>query len=204
MHRFRHALFAFAISAAPLFAETSTWQVDPAHTAAQFTVRHMMISNVKGEFGKVTGTAQYDAADPSKGSVDVTIDATSLTTRNDNRDKHLRSADFFDVEKYPTLTFKSTKVESAGSGKLKLTGDLTIHGTTKQVTFNVDGPTPPIKDQRGAQHMGASATTTINRKDFGLVWNRAMDGGGVVVSDEVTITIDAEFVKQPAKTAALR
>ena len=156
----------------------------------------MMISNVKGDFGKMTGTVQYDAADVSKTGIDATIDAASINTRVEGRDKDLRSANFFDVEKYPTLTFKSKRVESAGSGKLKLVGDLTMHGTTREVTLDVDGPTPAIKDQRGNLHMGASAATKINRKDFGLTWNRTLDGGGVVLSDEVAIVIDVELVKR--------
>jgi polyisoprenoid-binding protein YceI len=180
----------------PAAAAAETWQIDPSHSAAQFTVRHMMISNVKGEFGKIAGSIQYDSADLSKTAIEATIDAASINTRVENRDKHLRSADFFDVEKYPTLTFKSKRVETAGPGKLKVTGDLTMRGTTREVVLDVEGPTEAIKDQRGNLHMGASATTKINRKDFGLVWNRALDGGGVVVGDEVAIAIDVELIKR--------
>ena len=179
-------------------AQSDTWQIDPAHSAAQFTIRHMMISNVKGDFGKMSGTVQYDPADVTKTGIDATIDAASINTRVEGRDKDLRSPNFFDVEKYPTLTFKSKRVESAGGGKLKLVGDLTMHGTTREVTMDVDGPTPAIKDPRGNMHMGASAATKINRKDFGLTWNRALDGGGVVLSDEVAIVIDVELVKHAA------
>ncbi len=190
------AVLEFAALLLPAAAATDTWQIDPSHSAAQFTVRHMMISNVKGEFGKVAGSVQYDPADPSKTAIEATIDAASINTRVENRDKHLKSADFFDVEKYPTLTFKSKRVESGGAGKLKLIGDLTMHGTTKEVALAVEGPTPAIKDQRGNLHMGASASTTVNRKDWGLTWNSALDGGGVVVGDEVAIVIDVELIKR--------
>jgi polyisoprenoid-binding protein YceI len=189
---------AVAALATSAVAQVNTWQIDPNHSAAQFSVRHMMISTVRGAFTKMSGTAQYDPADLSKTVVEVTIDAASVDTRSDGRDKDLRSPNFFDVEKFPNLTFKSTHTEATGSGKLKLTGDLTIHGVTKQVVFDVDGPTPPIKDQRGNLHMGASATTKINRKDFGLMWNAVIEGGGVMVSDEVTITMDVELVHRAA------
>ncbi|MFB3825790.1 MAG: YceI family protein [Bryobacteraceae bacterium] len=181
-----------------VFAQEPVWEIDPAHSAAQFTVRHMMISNVKGEFTKMKGTVRYDPADPAKAAVEATIEAASINTRVEGRDKHLRSADFFDVAQYPTIAFKSKRVENAG-GKLKLIGDLTMHGTTREVALDVDGPTPPVKDQRGTLHMGASATTKINRKDFGLTWSRPLDGGGVVVGDEVSIVIDLELVQRPAR-----
>jgi polyisoprenoid-binding protein YceI len=188
---------AVAALASSAVAQVSTWQIDSGHSAAQFTVRHMMISNVTGSFQKMSGTVQYDPADISKTVVDVTIDAASVDTRNDSRDKDLRSDSFFDVQKYPTLAFKSTHAEAAGPGKIKLSGDLTIHGVTKQVSFDVDGPTPPINMQ-GSMRMGASARTVINRKDFGLMWNRLIEGGGAVVSDNVTINLDVELVKRAA------
>jgi len=183
--------------AAPLVSQAATWQIDPNHSAAQFSVRHMMISTVRGQFQKMTGTAEFDPANPAKSGIDVTIDAASVDTRQEMRDKDLKSPNFFDVEKYPTLTFKSKRVVAAGPGKLKLTGDLTIHGTTKEVTFDVDGPTAPIKDQRGTQHVGASATTTISRKDFGMLYNKALETGGVLVGDEVNLTIDVEMTSKP-------
>jgi polyisoprenoid-binding protein YceI len=189
------AVAAFASSAA---AQVSAWQIDPNHSAAQFSVRHMMISTVRGAFTKMSGTVQYDPAELSKIVVEVTIDAASVDTRNDGRDKDLRSPNFFDVDKFPNLSFKSTHAEAAGPGKIKLTGDLTIHGVTKQVTFDVDGPSPPIKDPRGSLHMGASATTVINRKDFGLMWNNMVEGVGAIVSDNVTITLDVELVHRAA------
>ncbi|MBV9199357.1 MAG: YceI family protein [Alphaproteobacteria bacterium] len=176
-------------------AQTETWQIDPSHSAAQFSVRHLGISTVRGGFTKVSGTVQYDPADVTKTMVDVTIDANSIDTRIEMRDKDLRSANFFDVEKYPTITFKSKRVESAGQGKLKITGDLTIHGVTKEATLDVEGPTGPIKDQRGNLHAGASATTTISRKDFGMTADAGM------VGDDIHITIDTEMVKKAPAAA---
>ncbi len=196
-------LIAMGVSfaAASAAGQALTWQMDPNHSAAQFTVRHMMISNVSGQFNKMSGTVQYDPSDLSKTAIDVTIDAASVDTRAEGRDKDLRSANFFDVEKYPTLTFKSKRAEAAGAGKIKLTGDLTIHGVTKEVVFDVDGPTPSFKDPRGNLHMGAQARTKINRKEFGLMWNRTIENVGAVVSDDVSITIDVELVHQAAPPA---
>ncbi len=182
------ATFALAISAA---AEVTTWQIDPNHTAAQFSVRHLGISTVRGAFTKASGTVVYDPSDPSKTVIDVTIDANSVDTRVQMRDNDLRSPNFFDVAKYPTLTFKSTHVEAAGSGKLKVTGDLTIHGVTKQVVLDVDGPSEPMKDPRDKLHMGASASTKINRKDFGV------NGNPTAVGDDIAITIDVELTHTP-------
>jgi len=179
-----------AISAA---GQTETWQLDPPHSAAQFAVRHMGISTVRGTFTKMSGTVQYDPADPAKSSIDATIDAASVDSRVEMRDNDLRSPKFLDVQKFPTITFKSTRVEPAGTGKLKVTGDLTIHGVTKEVVLDVDGPSEPIKDPRGNVHMGASATTTINRRDFGV--------GNIpaaMVAENLTITIDLELVKAGA------
>lgn len=179
-----------AISAA---GQTETWQLDPAHSAAQFAVRHMGISTVRGTFNKVSGTVQYDPSDPAKTSIEATIDAASVDSRVEMRDNDLRSARFFDAAKYPAITFKSKRVESAGTGKLKVTGDLTMHGVTKEVVLDVDGPTAPIKDPRGNMHMGASATTTINRSDFGVGAIPA-----AVVAEQAAITIDLELVKPGA------
>jgi len=182
----------------PAAAASSTWQIDPNHSAAQFAVRHLAISTVRGAFTKVNGTIQFDDKDISKSSVEVTIDADSVDTRVPNRDKDLRSDHFFDVQKYPTITFKSTKVEQVEPGKLKVTGDLTIHGVTKPVVLDVEGPTAAVKDPWGNQRAAANATTKINRQDYGVKWNATMDGGGVVVGDDVTITIDVEMVQKPA------
>jgi len=187
---------ALALSSAPLFAQGSVWQVDASHTSTQFAVRHLMVSTVRGQFNKTTGTVTWDGKDFSKAVVDVVVDAGTINTREPRRDDHLRSADFFDVAKYPTLTFKSTKIEPAGAGKLKMTGDLTMRGVTRQVVFDVEGPTDPLKERNGLR-VGASATTKISRKEFGLTWNRALEAGGVTVSDEVAITIDIELVNRP-------
>ncbi len=173
----------------PAFGQVETWKIDPAHSSAQFAVRHLGISTVRGEFRKVSGSASYDPADPSKTSLEATIDATSVDTRVDMRDNDLRSPNFLDVQKYPTITFKSKRAESAGPGKLKITGDLTIHGVAKEVVLDVDGPTSPVKDPRGNVHVGASATTTVNRKDFGV------NGAPSMVGDQISITIDAELIK---------
>jgi polyisoprenoid-binding protein YceI len=172
------------------------WQIDPAHSAAHFSVRHLMISNVRGEFTKLTGSAQINPADPAKSAVEITIQAGSLNTREPQRDEHLRSSDFFDVAKYPTLTFRSKQIEALGAEDFKLTGDLTIHGVTKEVTFDVEGPTPSVKDPWGNIRAGVTASAKINRKDFGLVWNAVTEAGGVVVGDEVKITIEAELIQQ--------
>jgi polyisoprenoid-binding protein YceI len=171
------------------------WQLDPAHSAAHFSVRHLMISNVRGEFTKLTGNAQIDPADPAKSAVEITIEAGSLNTREPQRDEHLRSPDFFDVANYPTLTFRSKRVEPLGAETFKLIGDLTIRGVTRQVTFDVEGPTPSVKDPWGNVRAGVTASAKVNRKDFGLVWNALTEAGGVVVGDEVKITIDAELIQ---------
>jgi polyisoprenoid-binding protein YceI len=200
-HYVARAISAAALAAAlslPGAAASSTWQIDPNHSAAQFAVRHLAISTVRGAFTKVTGTVQLDSQDISKSSVEVTIDAASVDTRVADRDKDLRSDHFFDVAKYPTITFKSTKVEQVEPGKLKVTGDLTIHGVTKPVVLDVEGPTAPVKDPWGNQRAAVNATTKINRQDFGVKWNATMDGGGVVVGDDVAITIDAELVQKSA------
>ena len=178
----------------PAFAGTTTWQIDPKHSSAQFAVTHLMISTVRGEFHQLNGTVVVDDADISKSSVNVTIDATTVDTREPDRDKHLRSSDFFDVAKYPTMVFKSTKVESAGPGRLKITGDLTIRGVTKQAVLEVSAPKPPIKDPWGLQRTAVSGSTRINRQDFGVAWNKTLDAGGVVVGDEVNINLDVEMV----------
>lgn len=178
------------------FAQTSHWDIDPAHSVVEFSVRHMMVSNVRGEFTKLTGSLEGKGNDVTTAKISVTIDATSVSTREPKRDAHLSSPDFFDVAKYPALTFVSKNVEKAGEGKLKVTGDLTIHGITKEVVLDVEGPTPEMKDPWGGIRVGAHATTAINRKDFGLLWNKTLEAGGVLVGDEVAITIDVELVKK--------
>ncbi|HXR32845.1 MAG TPA: YceI family protein [Verrucomicrobiae bacterium] len=181
-------------------AGTTTWQIDPQHSSAQFGVTHLMISTVRGEFHGVKGTVALDDQDITRSTVNVTIDATSVDTREPDRDKHLKSPDFLDVANHPAITFKSTKVEQVSPGELKVTGDLTIRGVTKQVVLNVDGPKAPIKDPWGLQRSAVSATAKINRQDFGVSWNKTLDSGGVVVSDDVRITLDVEmFIPPPAK-----
>lgn len=185
-----------AILSLPPAAATSTWQIDPQHSSAQFSVRHMAISTVRGAFSKVTGTIVLDDKDITKSTVGVTIDVPSVDTREPARDNDLRSDRFFDAAHYPTMTFKSRKVEQLAPGKLKVTGDLTIRGTTKEVVLEVEGPTAPIKDPWSNLRAAASATTKINRQDFGVKWNATLDNGGVVVGDDVSITIDAEMIKK--------
>jgi polyisoprenoid-binding protein YceI len=193
MSRFVLIVLTALAMAATAAAQAGTWQIDPNHSAAQFSVRHLGVSTVRGAFTKVSGTAKYDPADPSKTSLDATIDANSVDTRVEMRDKDLRSPHFFEVEKYPTITFHSKQAKAQGSGKLQITGDLTIHGVTKEVVLDVDGPSAAVKDPWGNQRIGASATTKINRNDFGV------SGAPGVVGDEITITIDTELIQPQPK-----
>ena len=183
------ALVTFA--ALPAFAQTTTWQVDPAHTNSQFAVKHLGISTVRGQFTKTTGQIRIDEKDITKSQLEVTVDTTTLDTRVEGRDKDVKSANYLDVEKFPTMTFKSRSITVAGEGKLKLDGDLTIHGVTRQVTFDVDGPSQTITDPWKNLRRGASASATINRHDFGI------NGGGLAVGDNILITIDLEFIRKP-------
>jgi polyisoprenoid-binding protein YceI len=176
-------------------AQSVTWTIDPGHSAATFQVRHMIVANVKGEFGGPVGTASFDPKDLSTLRVDATLDARTINTRNPDRDKDLKSDLFFDVAKYPRITFKSKSVTVEGPGKLKVLGDLTIKGVTKPVTLDVEGPTQEIKDIWGSRRIGATATTTINRRDFNIVYNRMLEGGGAVVGDQVSISLDIELTK---------
>ena len=177
-------------------AQAATYEIDPTHTTAQFSVRHLMVSNVRGEFTGIKGTVKYDPKDPAASVVDVTIDANTVNTRVEKRDIHLRGDEFFDTAKYPVLTFKSKKVDKTSDTTLRVTGDLTIHGVSKEIVLDVDNLTPEIVDPWGNARIGASATAKIDRKDFGLAWNKALETGGVVVGDAVSITIDVELVKQ--------
>jgi len=192
------ALFALVLClAAPGLALSAPWEFDAAHTGVHFKVRHLMVAHVRGDFEKFTGKIVYDESDITKSSADITIEAASINTRVAKRDEHLRSPDFLDVAKFPTITFKSKKVEKAGDGKLKMTGDLTIKGVTKEVVLDVEGPAPAIKDMQGNIRVGGSAATKINRKDFGLTWQKMLEAGGVAVGDEVEITIDLEIFRKP-------
>ena len=174
---------------------TTTWNIDPSHSAAEFKVKHMMIANVKGHFSKVSGALTLDESDLGKSHIEASIDAASIETREAQRDAHLRSADFLDVEKFPTLSFKSERVSVVRDGELAVEGDLTIHGVTRKAVFTVEGPTPPTKDPWGNTRLAVSGTTKVNRKDYGLTWNAALETGGILVGEEITITLDVEFVK---------
>jgi polyisoprenoid-binding protein YceI len=179
----------------PAMAFATIWNIDPDHSNVGFKVRHLMISNVKGNFEKHTGVVDINDKDITKSKVEVSIDTASINTNVQKRDEHLRSAEFFDVTKYPTMTFVSKKVAKAGKGKLKVTGDLTLHGITKQVVLDVEGPTAESKDPWGVIRRGAVASTKVNRKDFGLVWNKTLETGGVALGDEVTINLEIEMIK---------
>ena len=196
MTRFTGWLAASALCAlgalAPSAAVAEVWQIDGVHSSAQFSVTHLMISTVRGEFGSMSGTVEFDGKSVGSIKVDATIDAASITTRNDKRDGHLKSPDFFDVAKYPTLSFKSKKVVPGTGGAFQLVGDLTMHGVTKEVSLDVTAPSQVVKGMRGESRVAASATAKINRQDFGVKWNANLDGGGVVVSDTVAITLDIE------------
>ena len=188
-----------AVACLPSFAKATAYKIDPQHSSAQFAVTHLMISNVRGEFHAVNGTVSLDDADISKSSVEVTIDASTVDTREPDRDKDLKSPHFLDVAKYPMMSFKSTKVEKGASGRLKITGDLTIHGVTKSVVLDVSAPKPPIKDPWGLQRTAVSGTTKIDRQSFGLTYSPTLDNGGLVVGNEVEITLDVEMIVPPAK-----
>lgn len=189
----RFALPAIAL-ALPLMAQT--YSIDTAHSSAQFSVKHLMVSNVRGEFNKMTGSVTWDDNNPAAIAIDATIDVNTISTREPKRDEHLKSPDFFDAAKYPAMTFKSTKVWKS-AGKYQVAGNLTLHGVTKPVTLTLEGPTAEVKDPWGMLRRGASATTTINRKDFGLGWNKALEAGGVMVGEEVQITLDIEATRKP-------
>jgi polyisoprenoid-binding protein YceI len=173
----------------------NSWNIDPSHSSAQFQVRHLMISNVRGEFGKMSGQILFNGEDFSTLKAEAEIQVASIDTREPKRDEHLRSADFFDAANYPTITFKSKRVEGVSDKKFDLVGDLTMRGVTKEITLNVEA-TPIIKGMRGETRIGAQATTRLNRQDYGIKWNRTLDAGGVVVSDEVRITLDLELIRQ--------
>jgi polyisoprenoid-binding protein YceI len=176
-------------------ATTATWNIDPIHSSAQFKVKHMMISNVKGEFTGLSGALTLDSANITNSRIEASIDAATISTRDAQRDAHLKSADFFDVEKFPALTFKSTRLTKTSDGELAVAGVLSIHGVTRNVVFEVEHPSAPVKDPYGNTRIGLSATARISRKDFGLTWNGTLEAGGVLVGDEVTITLDIQFIK---------
>ena len=183
------------MSTATVMPTAATWKIDPAHSAAEFKVRHMMISNVKGQFSAVSGVVRLDETDITKSHVHATIEASSLNTYDAQRDAHLKSADFFDVANFPALTFESTQVTRTASGQLAVKGNLSIHGVTREVVFAVEGPTPPVKDPWGNTRVGLAATTRINRKDYGLNWNTVLETGGFLVGEEVTINLEVQLIQ---------
>jgi polyisoprenoid-binding protein YceI len=189
-------LLTWLVLTIPVVADAATWQIDPDHSSLQFKVRHLTVSNVKGDFSKAKGIVTLDDQDITKLTVELTIDAASVNTGHAKRDEHLRGPDFFDVTQYPTITFVSKKAIKAGMNKLKVIGNLTIHGTTKEITVDVEGPTSEVKDPWGNFRRGATATANINRRDFGLTWNKVLDSGGLVVGEEVNIYIEVELVRK--------
>jgi len=196
MKRFIAPMIGFFVLAVPALTCAVTWEMDPAHSSFQFKVRHMTVSNVKGDFSKLQGIAVIDDKDITQMTVEVTIDATSVNTGHAQRDEHLRGPDFFDVTRYPTVTFVSRRVTKIDADRLKVTGDLTIHGVTREITVDVEGPTAEVKDPGGNSRRGATATAKISRRDFGLTWSKALDSGGLVVGDEVNIYVEVELVRK--------
>jgi polyisoprenoid-binding protein YceI len=193
------SLVAAALAlAAPLPAQDTAWRIDPNHSAAHFSVRHLMISTVRGEFSGVNGTVRYDPKRPAEASVEATIDCRTLNTGVAKRDDQMKGPDFFDVQKYPSMKFTSKRVQTAGKGKLRITGDLTINAITRPVVLDVEGPSPPVKDAQGREKIGLSAATRINRKDFAITWNEILESGGVAVADEVSISLDIELIRLTA------
>jgi len=173
----------------------TTYKIDPAHSSVQFVVRHMMITNVRGGFSSVNGTVEYNPANTADARVDATIDVATISTLDAQRDTHLKSPDFLDAAQFPTITFKSKKVVSSGDGEAKITGDLTIHGVTREVVLNVEGPTPEGKDPFGNTRVGASASTKIKRSEYGLTWNAALEAGGVLVGDDLKIELEISAIR---------
>ena len=196
MKRLILSTLAVIVLTLPIYVGAATWQIDPDHSSFQFKVRHMTVSNVKGEFKKAKGTVTLDENNLTGLRVELTLDAASVNTDHAKRDDHLRSEDFFDVAKYPTITFVSKKVIPVDQNRLQVIGDLTIRGVTKQITVDVEGPTPEVKDPGGNIRRGATGSSKINRKDFGMVWHKVLDNGGLVVGDEVNISVEVELVKK--------
>ena len=199
MKRIIASIITIIALALPVIASASTWNIDPDHSNVGFKVRHLMVSNVKGSFDKYTGTVDINDKDITKSKVEVSIDTNSINTNVQKRDEHLRSADFFDVANFPTMTFVSKKVVKAGKDKLKVTGYLTLHGVTKEVVLDVEGPSKESRDPMGKTRSGATASTKINRKDFGLVWNKVLETGGVAVGEDVAISLEIEMIKAQQK-----
>jgi polyisoprenoid-binding protein YceI len=191
----RLAALAF-LAVCSLFAQSTSWRIDPLHSAAHFSVRHLMISTVRGEFSGVNGMVRWDPKQPTQATVEATIDCSTLTTGVAKRVEQMKGPDFFDVKKYPRMSFVSKKVQTAGPGKLKVLGDLTINATTRPVALDIEGPSDPVKDAQGREKIGLTASTKFNRKEFGIVWNEALETGGFAVADEVSIVLDIEMIRQ--------
>ena len=196
MKRYITPMMVLLFLAIPIFTDAATWQMDLAHSSFQFKIRHLTVSNVKGDFNKFQGVANIDDQNISHLKVEVAIDVASVNTGHAQRDEHLRGPDFFDVTKYPTITFVSKKVNKTETNRLKVIGDLTLRGVTREVTVDLEGPTPEVKDPWGNFRRGVTATTKINRRDFGLTWNKVLDTGGLVVGDEVDIYIEVELIRK--------
>lgn len=196
MKRYITPAIALLVLFIPVFTYAATWQMDPDHSSFQFKIRHLTVSNVKGDFSKSRGVVMIDDQNITHLKVEVFIDAASINTGHTQRDEHLRGPDFFEVTKYPTITFVSKKVIKTEPNRLKVVGDLTIHGVTREITVDVEGPTPEVKDPWGNFRRGATATAKINRRDFGLTWNKVLDSGGLVVGDEVNIYVEVELVRK--------
>jgi polyisoprenoid-binding protein YceI len=176
-------------------AEPVSWRIDPLHSSAQFSVKHLMISTVRGQFGGVKGSVLYDPKNPAMTTVEATIDCSTVNTGEPKRDADLKTAEFFDVKHYPVMKFKSKRVEATSAGNLKLTGDLTINAVTREVVLDLEGPSPQIRDAQGRDKIGVSGVTKISRKDFGITYNPILETGGVTVSDEVSIMLEIELIK---------
>jgi polyisoprenoid-binding protein YceI len=196
MRRYIRSMVLLSILLIPVLTEAATWQIDPAHSSVGFMIRHLTVSNVKGNFNKAQGVVTIDDKDITSLRVEISIDASSVDTGHAQRDEHLRGPDFFDVAKYPTITFVSKKVSKTDTNRLRVEGELTIHGVTKAITVEVEGPTSEIKDPWGNFRRGATATSKINRRDFGITWNKVLDTGGLVVGDEVNIYVEVELVRK--------
>jgi polyisoprenoid-binding protein YceI len=196
MNRYITPMMALFFLVVPILSDAATWQMDPAHSSFQFKIRHLTVSNVKGDFSKFQGIAIIDDQNITQLKVEVAIDAASVNTGHAQRDEHLRGSDFFDITKYPTITFVSKKVIKTDANRFKVIGDLTLRGVTREITVDVEGPTPEVKDPWGNFRRGATGSTKINRRDFGITWNKVLDTGGLVVGDEVNITIEVELVRK--------
>ena len=196
MNTYLRSMIAAALLLSAVAAHAAIWKTDNAHATVSFTAKYMGLSNVRGDFNEFDATIDFDESNPSTFSVDATAQSTSIDTRNEKRDGHLKSADFFDVETYPELRLVSKQVEKTGDGRYKMTADLTMHGVTKEIVFDVIGFDGAVKDMRGSMRTSAVATATINRKDWNLTWNRPLENGALLVSDDITILLDIQLVKQ--------